>query len=190
MGLKQLLSRTRDELRKAEDDATKTEEDLRQAAADKARAENERDRAREDKKSWKEKIKAQMDTVVMVGSSVPAAMGVRAVRKRVNIAPSGFDMGGVAAFGAFVGAVVNTGKKYGAAAAGVAAGLACEFALHRMDPVAPPPKKDGQATSGLEEGDEEAGALPAARRSKLTSRIRQSMDDSGPIGVKDVIDMP
>ncbi|HSN99570.1 MAG TPA: hypothetical protein VLS89_14850 [Candidatus Nanopelagicales bacterium] len=177
MGLRALLKRSQDEVRKAEEERGDAEEALvRQKQRDNAK---------------KERMGRQIDTAVTVGVSGATAVGTRAIRKRVNMKPGGIDLGGVAAAAAFVGAVVQAGKKYGATVAGVASGLACEYALNKMDPAQP---VKSQSTAGLEDG-EETGDVdelpPARRRLSLRERLARSRGAEGDrVDARDVIDMP
>ena len=177
MGLRALLKRSQEEVKKAEEERVEAEQDRARLQA--------RDRSK------KERLGRQVDAAVTVGVSGATAVGARAVRKRVNLKPGGIDLGGVGAVVAFVGAVVQGGKKYGAAVAGIAAGLACEYALNKMDP-ASPVNKDGSAkTAGLDDEETgDAGRLEGRRRMSLRERLNRSRMDEARIDARDVIDMP
>lgn len=177
MGLRALLERSQEEFEKAEEERVE--------------AEQNRARVQARAKSSKERMGRQLDAAVTVGVSGATAVGAREVRKRVNLTPAGVDLGGVAAVVAFMGAVVQGGKKYGAAVAGVAAGLACEYALHKMDPATPTTKDKPTTTSGLEhEETGYAGDLEGRRRMSLRERLNRSRGYGARIDARDVIDMP
>ena len=191
MGLRQLLAKAKGEVATAEIEVRKAEEAVQKAEIERAKAEAAIEREKRSKKTWKEKLQDQAETALTVVAAIPAATGIRAIRKRVNLQPKGIDLGGLMAAGTFVGAVATTGKRWiGSGMAGAAAGFASEFFLNKMDPTTPA-KDDKQKTSGLEEGDdEEAGALPPARRNTLRERMRRIREHEERIDASDVIDMP
>lgn len=182
-GLIKRAKEARDELQKSEVE--------RAAAEQRAEAaEKKAERNQQQKKTAKERALAAAGAGTSVLSAGAAAMVQRKIRQKVNIVPKGIDLGGVSAVLGFIGAVLVGARKRAdplstGAVSGAASGLAAEYLLHRMNPVAP--QASNTTTSGLE--DEEAGALEGGpRRPSIKEKLMQSRRDT--IDARDVIDMP